>query len=95
MPQQSAVGLAVHQAVRSKEFICMLHRFGMSVDYNTIFIVEAQIESSAPKRMAQNDGLHLPPDTVMERHIFFAIDDVDFAEDTPDGKRTFHGTAKN
>ena len=25
--------------------------------------------------------------------MFFAIDNVDFAEDTPDGKRTFHGTA--
>ena len=25
--------------------------------------------------------------------MFFAIDNVGFAEDTPDGKRTFHGTA--
>ena len=30
---------------------------------------------------------------VKGRHVFFAIDNVDFAEDTPDGKRTFHGTA--
>ena len=27
------------------------------------------------------------------RQLFFAIDNVDFAEDTYDGKRTLHGTA--
>ena len=31
------------------------------------FRVETQIESSALKRMAQNDGLYLPPDMVMGR----------------------------
>ena len=93
MPQPLTVGLAVHQAVRSKELICMLHGFGISVDYNRILRVEAQIESRVLKRMAQNDGLYLPPDMVMGRHVFFAIDNVHFSEDTPDGKRIFHGTA--
>ena len=34
MPQQLAVGLAVHQVARSKQLINMLHGFEMSVDYN-------------------------------------------------------------
>lgn len=93
MPQQLAVSVAVHQVVRSKKLICMLHGFGISVDYNRILRVEAQIEASVLKRMAQNDGLYLRPDMVMGRHVFFAIDNVDFSEDIPDGKRTFHGTA--
>ena len=46
MPQQLAVGLAVHQAVRSKDVINMLHGSGMSVEYNRILRVESQIESS-------------------------------------------------
>ena len=33
------------------------------------------------------------PDVVSGRHVFFAVDHVNFAEDTPDGKNTFHGTA--
>lgn len=37
--------------------------------------------------------MYLPPDMVKGRHLFFAIDNVDFAEDTYDGKRTLHGTA--
>ena len=30
---------------------------------------------------------------VMEKLVLFAIGNVDFSEDTLDGKRTFHGTA--
>lgn len=93
MPQQLAVGIAVHQAVRSKELVTMLHGFGMSVDYNRILRVESQIEASVLNRMDLNDGLYIPPDAVFGRHVFFAADNVDFTEDTPDGKNTFHGTA--
>ena len=93
MPLQLAVGIAVHQAVRSKQLINMLHGFGMSVDYNRILRVDAQIEASVLKRMELNNGLYIPPDVVLGRHVFFAVDNVDFAEDTPDGKNTFHGTA--
>lgn len=43
--------------------------------------------------MEKVGGIYLPPDIVKGRHVFFAIDNVDFAEDTPDGRRTLHGTA--
>ena len=43
--------------------------------------------------MELNDGLYIPLDVVFGRDVFFAVDNVDFAEDTPDGKNTFHGTA--
>ena len=33
------------------------------------------------------------PDIVVGRHVFFAVGNAGFCEDTPDGKRTFHGTA--
>ena len=71
----------------------MLRGFGMSVEYNRLLRVESQIEASVLKRMEHNNGLFLPPDIVKGRHIFFAIDNVDFSEDTYDGKRTLHGTA--
>ena len=78
MPQQLGVGLAIHQAIRSKEIIKMLHGFGFSVEYNRLLRVEAQIEQSVLRRMEQNDGVYLPPDIVLGRHVFFAIDNVDF-----------------
>ncbi|KAJ7390202.1 hypothetical protein OS493_026712 [Desmophyllum pertusum] len=62
----------------------------MSVDYKRVLLrVESQIESNVLQRMEQNDSVYLPPDIVKGRHVFFAIDNVDFAEDSPDGKRTF------
>ena len=93
MPLQLAVWIAVHQAVRNKQLITMLHGFGMSVDYNRILRIEAQIEASVLKRMELNDALYIPPDLVLGRYIVFAVDNVDFAEDTPGGTNTFHGTA--
>ena len=51
MPQQLAIGLAVHQAVRSKELANMLRGFGISVEYNRLMRVESQIEASVLKRM--------------------------------------------
>ena len=96
MPQQLAVGIAIRQATRSKKLISILHGFGMSVEYNRLLRVEGQLATSVLQRMLVNDNIYLPPDVVLGRHVFFAVDNVDnvdFAEDTPDGKRTLHATA--
>ena len=93
MPQQLAIGLAVHQSVRSKELVNLLRGFGLSVEYNRLLRVESQIEASVLKRLEHNDGLFLPPDIVKGRHVFFAIDNIDFQEDTYDGSNTLHGTS--
>ena len=70
----------------------MLHGFGMSVECNRLLRVESQIEASVLKHMDQNNGLLLPANIVEGRHVFFAIDNVDFAKDTYDGRHTLHGT---
>ena len=93
MPEQLAVGLAVHQALQSKEIVNMLHGFRMSIECNRLLREESQIEAHVLQRMEQCGGVYLPPDIVKGRHLFFAIDNVDFAEDTCDGKGTLHGTA--
>lgn len=92
MPQQVAVGLAVHQAVRSKAIVNMLYGLGMSIEYNRQLRIEAQIEADVLHRMNQLDGIYLPPDIVKDRYVFFAIDNIDFKEDTYDGQGTLHGT---
>lgn len=64
----------------------------MSVDYNRILRVETQIEKAVLQHIASSNGIYLPPGIVIGRFIFFAIDNTDFKEDTPDGKGTLHGT---
>ena len=93
MAEQVAVGLTVHQAIRSKGIVNMLHGFRVSVEYNRLLRVESQIEVHVLQHMEQCGGMYLLPDIEKGRHLFFAIDNVDFAEDTYDGKRTLHGTA--
>ena len=93
MPQQLAVGLAVHQSVRSKALVIMLRGFGLSVEYKRLLQVESQIEASVVERIERDDGLFLLPDLAKGRHVFFAINNVDFAEDTYDEQSTLHGTS--
>ena len=93
IPQQLAVGLEVHQAFRSKKLVTLLNGFGLSIEYNRLLKVEAQIESSVIKETERTDGGYLPADVVKGRLVFFAVDNIYFQKDTYDGQRTLHGTA--
>lgn len=63
-----------------------------SIECNKLLRIEKQIAESVLERMAFNNELFFPPDIIDGRHVFFAVDNVDFSEDTPDGKRTLHAT---
>lgn len=93
IPQQLAVGLVVHQAFRSKKLVTLLNGFGLSIEYNRLLKVEAQIESNVVKENERTDGGYLPADVVKGRLVFFAVDNINFQKDTYDGQRTLHGTA--
>lgn len=93
MTQQLAVGLVLRQSIKSKEIVNMLHGFGMSVEYSRLVRIEAQIEQSVHEHMNQHGRMYLAENFVKNRHVFFAIDNIDFAEDTHDGKHTLHSTA--
>lgn len=92
MLEPLTVSLAIHQAVRSKELVNIPHGFGMAVEYNRLLRVESQIEKTVLKRI-ETEGMFLPPDIVKGWHVYFPTDNIDFSEDTPDRKRTLHGTA--
>lgn len=92
VPRQVAVGISLHQITRSRKCVDLLHSFGLSIEYNKLSRIETQLAESVLKNMNENNGVFLPPYFVKGRHIFFAIDNVDFLEDTPDGKGTSHVT---
>ncbi|MES9880238.1 MAG: hypothetical protein ABW185_05080 [Sedimenticola sp.] len=91
-PQQLAVGLSVRKETRSKRLINMLHGFGISTDYGRLLRIETQIADTIIQQMTRTGGLYIPHDIVQHRHIFFAVDNIDFQEDTPDGHGTLHAT---
>ena len=89
LSQQLAVGLAVHQATRSEKLLQLLHGFGLSVGHTRILKIETRIAMEEMRRMEMNDGAYLPPDISLGRFVFFAVDNVDFSENTPDGKEPY------
>ena len=54
--------------------------------------LETQIASAVLEKIRENYGIYMPPDIVLGRFIHCAADNLDFCEDTVDGKRTLHGT---
>ena len=48
------------------------------------------MKSSVIKQMLATGEVYVPPELLKNRFVHFAADNLDFMEDTPDGKRTFH-----
>lgn len=46
--------------------------------------------ASILKRIHENDGVYIPSDAI-PNSIHCAVDNLDFSEDTVDGRRTLHG----
>lgn len=65
----------------------------MAVEYNRFLRAKSQIEKTVLKPIESEGGMFLPPDIMKGRHVYFAMDNIDFSEDTLDGKRTLHCTA--
>ena len=64
-----AIGIAIRQATRIKKIIDILHKFGLSVEYNRLLRLEEQLATTVLQRMQINDDLYLPPDTVIGRQF--------------------------
>lgn len=54
--------------------------------------IENQIANVILKEIEENNGVYIPKMIKQNKFIHFAADNVDFHEDTSDGKRTLHGT---
>lgn len=69
-----------------------MHNIGCSIDYSRILKLETHIAASVLNRINENGGVYVPPDLVPNSFIHCAADNLDFSEDTADGRRTLHGT---
>ena len=92
-PQEIAAAVVVRQSFRSKKVINVLSRFNMCANYTYLIKLENRIANTVLEKMIENGGNYIPHDFVTKRHIFFAVDNVDFQEDTMSGKVSLHGTS--
>ena len=64
----------------------------IGVSYNSIINIEKRIEAAVIDQMKISGGYCLPSFIKKDRCPFFAIDNIDFQEDTVYGQDTLHGT---
>lgn len=91
-PLQVGVGLTVHANTRSKFLVQLMHSLGCSIEYSKVLRLETSIAEEVMRRMDGYGGVYIPPEFVTGRFMYCAVDNIDFLEDTPDGKGTLHGT---
>lgn len=91
-PLSVGMALSSHSYNRSKHSVEELHQLQFGISYFKVMNLENDIALSVTKSMDSSGGYTVPLWLQKNVPMFFAIDNVDFKEDTSDGKNTLHGT---
>ncbi|CAB3995713.1 Hypothetical predicted protein [Paramuricea clavata] len=91
-PLSVGLSLMVHKQTGSKKLVDTLSKLNLCIGYESTISPEKRIATGVAERMEQNGGFFLPHFINKEKQPFFAIDNIDFLECTPDGQNTLHGT---
>ena len=59
-----------------------MYSFSVSVGYERLLKLETEIANTVLQQTKENDGVYVSANIVRGRRIFFAVDNVNFAEDT-------------
>ena len=89
-----AVGLSLYMYhnFRSQKAVSLLNRCGAGVSYDRVTKICNNIASITSQNIKEY-GVYVPPGLMKNTRIRASLDNIDKKVDTPDGKRSFHGTA--
>lgn len=94
-PKHISIGLAIHQATRSRSLVDMIHAAGNCISYQTLMRVDTALANHLLKKFEDN-GTFIPENLYQTQNgqhfVHFATDNIDILEETIDGRGTFHGT---
>ena len=91
-PLSVGLPLAAHPRVRDRNLVNNLSDVYIGSDYRKIIDIEKRVEQAVLGRMIKTGGYCLPDFVKKGVDIWFAVDNIDLLEDTPNGQNTFHGT---
>ena len=91
-PLSVAVPLTIHKKTSSKQLVQRLSACLSFNKYTKLMKLENQLATAMCKKITEQGGVNLPPFTVKNKPVYFAQDNIDFDEATPDGTNTPHGT---
>ena len=90
-PFTTGLALSVHHAARSKSLICKLQALQCAITYTKVLEIENTMSNHVKENIVKN-GYYLPDSMSQNTFVWFALDNIDFLEDTASGKDTLHGT---
>ena len=83
--------LHVHKERNNKLLDC-LENLGLSISYDSVMKIKNGLGNAVIENMSINQGVFVPPNVEIGRSLHFAIDNIDFRNDTAEGKSEFHET---
>lgn len=90
-PLLVAAGVSVHQHMRSRNMVELLHGMGLSISNKQVLRQETSLAHVVYDTALKN-GTYIPWRLDEGTPIHFAVDNIDFQEDTVDGRNILHGT---
>ena len=89
---QICLGLSLRHSDRNDVVLNLLSapNYGYTISPRLCLQWETSIANSVIKNIAFNNGVYIPPNMVKEVIPMFHLDNIDWLEDTPDGKNTTH-----
>ena len=69
-----------------------LSDLGLSMSYKKVMKIENGLGNMIVEKQNSNEGVYIPDNLTQNSCLHFAIDNIDFENDTANGKGEFHGT---
>lgn len=91
-PKHIGIGMALHQATRSKALVELVHHAGHCISYDQVRRLNTTLAQESLDRRSANDNVPVPSNLTAGKFFQFAADNIDLIEETLDGMGTFHAT---
>lgn len=94
-PKHIGLGLAVHQATRSKDLVQLLNAAGHSISYESVMRIDTSIAQDVLQRYEDQGQVIIPLNfmhTALPGYLRYANDNIDINVESLDGKGSFHAS---
>ena len=91
-PVSIGLPLSLHCRVRYKRLVNLISDMYLGSSYDSLLDFQKRVVGGVIDRMKETGGYVLPIFVKKDKPVFFAIDNIDFLEDTAYGQNTLHGT---
>ena len=91
-PKHIGIGMALHQATRSRTLVELVHHAGHCVSYDQVRRLDTTLAQESLDQRSENNDVTVPSNLTPGKFFQFAADNIDLIEETLDGMGTFHVT---